>query len=327
MTRRFPLPDVKGSLVDRIEQVRQAGRRLGSGAGDGGRRLGRETRDGGRRLGRRLNRTYHRRAGRRTHDPGGIDVIREAWDLLVVLDACRYDTFAEHCELAGTLRRRRSRGSHTSEFLWGNFAERRLHDTVYVTANVQPYVYREALDLHHVEHVWLNGYDEETGTVPPGAVTDAALAAAERFPDKRLVVHYLQPHYPFLDGPDFEHGTMEFWDAVARGELDADPDQLRAWHERNLERAMPAVEQLLASFGGRAVVTADHGTALGERARPVPVREWGHPWGIYTEPLIAVPWLVREGNRRRRVESDPPTEDENYDEETLRERLDALGYV
>lgn len=245
-----------------------------------------------------------------------------------MLDACRYDVFALHAPIPGTVERRRSRGSHTVEFLWGSFAERALHDTVYVTANVQPHVYREALDLHHVEHVWLDGFDEALGTVPSEAVTDAALAAAERFPRKRVVAHYLQPHYPFLDGPDFEYGTMDFWDAVAVGDVDVAASQPRAWHEANLRRAVPAVERLLAGFEGRAVVTADHGTALGERAWPVPVREWGHPWGVYTEPLVAVPWLVREGGTRREVVRDRPVAgDVDADDETVKERLATLGYA
>lgn len=250
------------------------------------------------------------------------------WDLLVVLDACRYDEFVLRAALPGTVEQRRSRGSHTVEFLWGNFARRELHDTVYVTANVQPHVYREALDLHHVEHVWTDGFDEDLGTVPPGAVTDAALAAAERFPRKRVVAHYLQPHYPFLAGPDFEYGTMDFWDAVAAGTVDADVDLLRTWHGENLERALPAVGRLLAGFDGRTVVTADHGTALGERAWPVPVREWGHPWGVYTGPLVTVPWLANEAGGRRDVVAELPVDGNvDADEGTVEERLATLGYA
>jgi hypothetical protein len=281
-----------------------------------------------RRLARRANRAYHRRLGRRTHDPRGVDVAAADWDLLVVLDACRYDAFARRSWLPGTAERRRSRGSHTSEFLWGSFAGRELHDTVYVTANVQPYVYREAIDCHHVEHAWLDGFDAEAGTVPPDALADAALSAAERFPRKRVVAHVLQPHYPFLGGPSFEHGTVAFWEAVAAGDVDATPDLLRTWHERTLERALPAVERLLEGVEGRAVVTADHGTALGERVHPVPVREWGHPWGVYAGPLVTVPWLVVEGDGRRRVEADPPVDEGvDADDDAVQRRLDALGYA
>jgi hypothetical protein len=277
------------------------------------------------RFARRLNRAYHRRLGRRTHDPGGVDVVAEDWDVLVVLDACRYDLFAATHDFDGTVERRRSRGSHTVEWLWGNFVNRQLHDTVYVTANVQPHVYRTGLDCHHVEHAWVDGFDEERRTVPPATTTDAAVAAADRFPRKRLVVHYLQPHYPFAAGPAFEYGTMSFWDAVAAGAVDASATDLRAWQTATLEWVLPEVHRLLDAVTGRAVVTSDHGTMLGERAAPVPVREWGHPWGLYVPPLVEVPWLVVDDDRRP-VESDPPAEGGGSDEAAVREQLAALGY-
>jgi hypothetical protein len=281
----------------------------------------------GHRLARRLNRAYHRRLGRRTHDPTGVDVVAADWDLLMVLDGCRFDLFAGEHALGGHLDSRRSRGSHTVEWLWGNFVNRELHDIVYVTANVQPHVYGDGLDPHHVEHAWVDGFDEDRRTVPPAATTDAALAAAERFPHKRLVVHYLQPHYPFVAGPDFEYGTMAFWDAVAAGEVEATAAELREWQAETLRWALPEVRRLLAGFDGRAVVTSDHGTALGERARPVPVREWGHPWGVYVPPLVTVPWLPVQSEVRREIRSDPPAEDAGYDEAAVREQLAALGYA
>ncbi|PSP77152.1 hypothetical protein BRC81_10540 [Halobacteriales archaeon QS_1_68_20] len=280
------------------------------------------------RLARRANRAYHRRLGRRTHDPSGVDVVDADWGVLVVLDACRYDSLAARADsLPGDLKRRRSRGSHTVEFLWGNFANRRLHDTVYVTANVQPYVFREALDLHDVEHVWVDGFDHDAGTVHAETTTDAALAAAERFPRKRIVVHYLQPHYPFPDAPNFEYGTMAFWDAVAAGEVDATAEQLREWYEANLDRALPEVRRLVDGLDGRVVVTSDHGNLFGERVGPVPVREWGHPLGVYADSLVTVPWLVREGSDRRDVVAEDPAGETVYDEELARERLRALGYA
>lgn len=279
----------------------------------------------GRRVARRLNRAYHRRAGRRTHDPTGVDVVAADWDLLVVLDACRPDAFRRVVDLPGDVKVRRSRGSHTIEFLWGNFANRTLHDTVYVTGNLQPYVYRRAIDCHYVDHVWVDRFDDDVGTVPPEAVADAAIVAGRRFPRKRVVAHFLQPHYPFFEAPDFDYGTMAFWDAAADGTVEVTASDLRDWHEANLERALPAIRRLLKAFDGRAVITADHGTALGERVRPVPIREWGHPWGIYAEPLVTVPWLVRPGGTRRDVVADIPLADEEYDEAVVEERLAELG--
>jgi hypothetical protein len=285
-------------------------------------------------VGRELNRLYHRRGNRRSYNAGGVALMDEEWDTLVVLDACRYDTFAELSTLPGDLQVRESRGSHTAEFLRGNFAGRELYDTVYVTASPQLYRRREALDarFHAIDHVWDgDGWDDAAGTVRPETMTERALAARERYPDKRLLVHYMQPHYPFLAGPDLsgrnvKTGTgVDIWGELMRGRLDVPTAEVRAGYRRNLELALPAVRDLLAATPDRAVVTADHGNMFGERARPLPVREWGHPPGVYTEELVTVPWLVRPGQRRETT-ADPPVE-ETAEAVNPADQLRSLGYV
>jgi hypothetical protein len=287
-------------------------------------------------VGRQLNRLYHRRGTRRSYNTDGTDLMAEEWDTLVILDACRYDTFAELSTLSGHLETRQSRGSHTVEFLRGNVADRRLHDTVYVTASPQLYRHRTALgaEFHAVDHVWHGaGWDESAGTVRPETVTERALAAREEYPNKRLLVHYMQPHYPFLGGPqlsnrDLRRGEgLDVWAALARGRLDVSADRVRAAYRRNLALALPAVEELLAATADRAVVTADHGNMFGERARPLPVREWGHPSGLYTEQLVQVPWLVRPGERRRITPAPPAAGSTETEAATPTEQLRSLGYV
>ena len=66
----------------------------------------------------------------------GIDVMKEDWDNLIILDACRYDYFKEKQKnIRGELESVVSRGAHSSEFIEKNFLGRKLHDTIYVTAN------------------------------------------------------------------------------------------------------------------------------------------------------------------------------------------------
>ena len=47
--------------------------------------------------------------------------MKEDWDNLIVLDACRYDMFKEINTIKGNLERGISRGSATSQFLIENF--------------------------------------------------------------------------------------------------------------------------------------------------------------------------------------------------------------
>lgn len=302
---------------------------------------------------RHANRLYHRRLGRRTHNARGTDPFEEDWDTLVLLDACRYDVFERRSELPGSLERRRSVASTTVEFLRATVDGRDLRDTVYVTANPQLYQHRDSIvaQFAAVIDVWRDeGWDEDARTVLPETMTERALEAAAAHPRKRLVVHYMQPHYPFV-GADttFDEGQLtdpasdgeNVWGQVLTGSLDVDAETIWELYEANLDRALPHVETLLDELEGKTVVTADHGNMVGERASPIPVREWGHPRGIYTPQLVEVPWLEVERGERREIQSadakqrgdanqgGDATDDDSGEEApaVVTDRLRDLGYA
>jgi hypothetical protein len=152
-----------------------------------------------------------------------------------------------------------------------------------------------------------------------------------------LVVHFMQPHYPFLtDETEFDKGHLEnagtdegnVWAQLLEGTLDVDESTVISLYDENLRRVLPSVERLLDELPGKTVVTADHGNMLGERARPIPIREWGHPRGIYTPELVTVPWLVVDGETRRDIVAEQGVEDEDgAQEDVVKERLRELGYA
>ena len=132
-------------------------------------------------------------------------IMDEAWDYLIILDACRYDVFVEVYReyLEGNLERRDSAGSSTVD--WRDKALTGRHDdVVYISSN--PYInsampvkgYKGSDHFAHVYDVWSGSWDEERGTVLPASVTGAALLALRDHPGKRQIVHYLQPHAPYL---------------------------------------------------------------------------------------------------------------------------------
>jgi hypothetical protein len=290
---------------------------------------------------REANRLYHTRGYRRSFNPDGIDVMAEDWDTLVVLDACRYDLFAERADLPGTLHAKESRAAHTSEFILGNFHERDLTDTVYVTASpILQRGYPERYDptFHAVVNVWqTEGWDEEHNSVHPETMVERALAAAERYPNKRLIVHFMQPHYPFIGSdttldkqtvPDPEEITTDVWHELMRGSDEVAPETVAEAYRSNFDLVVPYVRQLFEELSGKTVVTSDHGNMLGERSRPFPIREWGHPPGLYTPELVTVPWLEFESGPRRTVVADPPEEaSDAATDEMVRDRLRHLGYA
>ena len=211
---------------------------------------------------RELNKYFYRFRG---HDSDAVEFFEEDWDNLLILDACRYDTFKERAELPGVLEKRITRSSSTPAFLYEYIDGADLQDTVYVTANPQLYRRGDELDvrLHEVIHVWQDeGWDEEFKTVRPETLADAARRAHEEYPNKRLLVHFIQPHYPFI-GPTgqeyFDLSTLNFWNRVMGGELDVPTDVLRQAYEENLDIALPVIEELLEDLQGLTVVSSDHG--------------------------------------------------------------------
>lgn len=285
--------------------------------------------------------------------PDGTAVADEDWDYLLLLDGCRYDMFAEHNTLDGRLEARTSKGSATPEFLQANFGDRRLYDTIYVTANPQ---YRLHLDdvFHAVVDVWREEWNTDFNTVMPEPMADAVELAAKRYPRKRILAHFMQPHYPFIgetgqsiesqsgigasrqkvlgDAGSGKSGNgdgderINVWRQYRMGHVDE--QTLRQAYVENLKLVLQHVERLTRSLEGKLVVTSDHGNMIGEFAWPFPVRLYGHPPGIHAPPLVRVPWLVVESGVRRSVTQEVPsrTFDQTTDEDVTH-RLEQLGYV
>ncbi len=280
----------------------------------------------------KLNGTINRFRVGESYYPDGVDVFAEDWDNLLILDACRHDFFVEQVWFGGHTEKRRSRGTTSREFVRGNFTDRTALDTVYVSAN--PWYLRLHERIGAQVHDYVNLHDDATRdaadglTTRPGTVTEHARVANEEHPDKRLIVHYLQPHHPYLS--EFGRRTVDHRrDAMlAVKESGADrADVVRAYRE-NLDLVLREVESLLEDLVGRTVITADHGELLGERERPIPVRRYGHPGGVYVRELLEVPWHVIENRPRKDVVAEDPVDrsDGATDQAAVEQQLKDLGY-
>ncbi|WP_276299025.1 hypothetical protein [Halorussus lipolyticus] len=277
-----------------------------------------------------LNTFVHSRFGRCDYNPAGIDIFEQDWDNLIVLDACRYDEYERQSPDGGRVESRTSRAGATYEFLTANFTGRELHDTVYVSANPWYQKIRDQLgsSLHQYVPVRSKAGEEadsiEELTVGPEPVSEKAREANDNYPNKRLLIHYLQPHTPYL-GPT---GREEFeikkgmWKQVK--ESDVSDETLWQAYRENLELALDSVSELIADLPGKTVVTADHGEHLGDRSGPIPVKTYGHFVGLYTEELVKVPWHVYDNGERKEIVSEAPESDSAT--EDVDRQLEALGY-
>ena len=266
-------------------------------------------------------------------------VVDEEWDNLIILDGCRYDLFEETSELDGRLESRISAGSESWEFLEKNFQGRQLHNTIYITAN--PHAPRiDNGTFYKKINLLESGWDPDLKTVTPEIITKKAVSMHQEYPHKRLIIHYMQPHFPFIGkkGKELEQsgvregsangdGTASnIWNQLRYDRVDVDEDFVYEAYKENLELTLPYVSQLLQSIDGKSAVTSDHGNLVGERAGPIPIKGYGHPEGYYTLPLVKVPWLVVEATQRREVTVGSPTEQTTMETEVVQNRLENLGY-
>jgi len=275
------------------------------------------------RIGRVLNRKFYDLTCGQRWNQRGVDIFEEDWDTLIILDACRYNLFQSQELLSGTLESRISQGSSTNEWIRANMNARQLHDTVYVSSNPMYLNNDDLFNLHF--HAVVDVKD-----IDPKIVTTRAKSAHFEYPHKRVIVHYTQPHYPFLsnDAPieaNKASGKQNIWENLLDGEDGIKPEAVRESYRLNLDVVLPHVRQLIKKIDGTVVVSSDHGNMLGEPSRPIPTVEWEHPEGIYVPELVTVPWFIyQEGNREIRAE--PPDERLNCDRD-VSDRLKELGYV
>jgi hypothetical protein len=246
--------------------------------------------------------------GRRLRQSAGDFLLldgRHQWDLAIVLDACRYDVFAGANWLPGRLEKKVSPGSSTEEWLAASL-EGRFDDVVYVSAS--PYVSRVYLQqvglgqpFAHLEEVWKYGWDETLHTVPPQAVSAAYLRLRPAWPEGKFVLHFMQPHHPFIGPTRLEQeGWRQYWGALETdlAELDGKAvyqlleegriDRAAVWQAYldNLRLVLAHIQDLQGALPARVVITADHGDCFGEYG------VFGHPSGLALPELIEVPFFL-----------------------------------
>lgn len=225
----------------------------------------------------------------------------------------------------------------SGEFMEQSFLGETFHDTVYITSN--PFAIRLPKDTFFETLYLIDEWNADIGTIYPEDVIAAAEDIHEEHPDKRLILHFMQPHCPYL-GPKAtelrervdlvgyrnEGDGLPIWGAVKEGKVTV--DEVRTAYSESLDIVLNGVEKFLVQFDGKTVITADHGEMLGESIITITSRVWGHSEGFSTSTLRVVPWLVVDADERREICSSEPVEfDECLDTDEIAEQLEALGYA
>jgi len=229
-----------------------------------------------------------------------------SWDNLIVLDACRFDVFHKFNDIPGRLSKIISAGTHTSDWVTKNFSGRDMKDVVYTSASpFGSYYYLHkaigSIPFYKIVEVWKDGWSEELNTVHPSAVNEASLDSLVYYPQKRHLIHYLQPHHPFIGnakiagkglsaardrilGQKLTRTNPHVWDMLRENIVST--DQVWRAYIANLRLVLNYVKRLLPNLAGKTCITSDHGNSFGRFNL-----FYGHTSEIYLPELLEVPWL------------------------------------
>ncbi|WP_285266193.1 sulfatase-like hydrolase/transferase [Halobacterium salinarum] len=282
--------------------------------------------------------------------PLGTNVYERDWDVLVILDACRVDTLrevADEYDFIENVETMWSVGSQSDEWMANTFTEDYRSDiekTHYVTGNGHVGQLFERHDLppknnttpvdfsrwdlvdlstfDAVDMVWKEHHDETYHVAIPRIMTDHAIQASREENPDRLMVHYMQPHLPYI-GQAVREGRpptaleQEGYEQLETG--DAEREEVYDLYEETLRFVLDDIEELLENVDAETVaITADHGEAFGE------FRAYGHPEG-FPHPIVKkVPWVETTATDERSREPDLETTQNSQID--LEEHLRDLGY-
>jgi len=249
-----------------------------------------------------------------------VKIVEEDWELLIILDACRYDALElalEESSLEGELSKKESLGTATEDWRLSNFTNpEECEDIVYISGNPQMSKYKFDRDIgevpfKHLVEVWKTDWNRKLRCVRPEPVTERAVETINEVTrDYRFIVHYLQPHSPYLKEDRTHIGRGLVWsylESLQEEKIPAEEvkalggtvfnyvgkafprEKIVSGYLSNLNLVLNEVENLLEETEiENIVLTADHSEMLGKAEEGY---RFGHEEDSDCEKLREIPWL------------------------------------
>ena len=260
-------------------------------------------------------------------------IFEREWDTHILLDGCRVDAlqlFEDEYSFLSNINSIYSVGSSSHSWMEETFSRKYrdiLKSTSYITGNVNSKEYAPLeRSFGYLDEVWKYKWNQDHGTVLAESITDRAIKVCrERHPEK-LLIHYMQPHFPSVSDPlsyqnqIFDETSRSIWEMLSEDEI----DKVRVWKSyiENLKYVLDQVQVLLNNIDSdQVVISADHSNLFGEW------NIYGHPYNIPAPKLRRVPWVVTSASDSGRYEptikKPSSTESSERDVDSM---LKDLGY-
>lgn len=262
-------------------------------------------------------------------DEYGTGIYERDWDVLLVIDGCRYDLFKEVASEYSYIESHEpvlSAGGSSKMWMRNNFSDSQreyVKNTIYITGNpfsadeLTPEMFAE------LDEVWKYAWDDsELQTVKARPITDRVIEHGRTRTSEKIVAHFMQPHASFVPNPELSDYTDDYersiWRAIMRKRIDKET----VWeaYRDNLRYVLDDIGLLLENLEAeKVVITSDHGNAIGEWGF------WGHN-GAPTKAVREVPWAIC--NAEDFEEYSPEISPNNQDSvSSVNDRLAQLGYI
>ncbi|WP_193310623.1 hypothetical protein [Halorubrum halophilum] len=290
----------------------------------------------------------------------GTNIFEKDWDVLIVLDTARCDTLSElehEYEFLSDTDSIWSVGSTSAEWMANTFSAKYLDEiskTAYITSNPNSQTVLENQLSHRYQGdrsdlsklrrygnfdlvtpakfgrydpVWKQSKVDEKLKIyenyaVPRNVTDKAVHTMRNNDFKRVVLHYMPPHTPFIiDAIREEREPHEYeqrpWKYIRKT---GDRSLPFKSHKEMLRWVLDDIKILLENIpANKVAITADHGDAFGEFGT------YGHPAGSLNPNVRRVPWVMTSATDTRSYV--PDLEPDREEDEDIQEKLEALGYL
>jgi hypothetical protein len=289
----------------------------------------------------------------------GTNIFDKEWDVAIILDTCRVDALKcvedeyDFIQDVGSIW---SVGGNSPEWIARTFDKKHadlVSNTTYLSANPHSQTILEdknqynddnhfnfkllrhfptiiKKDLQNVEYIFKyepmgssGEYGHKRGGTPPRYVTDRAIDVGRNEDVDRLILHYFQPHSPWVSNAIAQDRDLEQHEE-GFGYITKTGDDDSAWSSylADLRWVLDDVELLLDNMDkDKVVITSDHGDAFNEYG------VMSHKVGAVHPKIRKVPWVLTGGTDTRSYE---PTVEEPADSSVASKKiynqLEALWY-
>lgn len=292
----------------------------------------------------------------------GTNVFSREWDVLILLDTCRVDALqkvAPEYDFLSDIGSMWSVGGRSPEWIAKTFVEEyreTIRNTAYLSANVfsqqilkerhHESVSRsdvnlaysmlrsiptvEASELGQFEYLYEYEPVDEKGPIghknggtPPRYVTDRGIAVNRDHDFDRIILHYLQPHPPYVanavdSGRELKQHESDWWGYLAET---GDYETIWETYLDELRYVLEDVKILLNNIDAESVaISADHGESFGE------YWEFGHRTGSINPNVRVVPWVETTAKDTGSYSTSIAPSFDTESDDSVDARLEALGY-